>query len=161
MLVGEGCDTSSNYISYFVLGRVIRLQRNDSLPRGFTSHCGTSIWQQRVKNNNNNNNNTVATPTSPACVLVLTAEKRVLVKLLTVTVTDDPNLPWGTKKLSSVLQFIFKCPIYYTRISRASCTDSPSLRILFSLTMMLLRRVMRASMSMVGPVMSQVQITGL
>ena len=39
----------------------------------------------------------MTTPTSPAWVLVLTAEKRIFVKLLTVTVTDEPNLPWRTK----------------------------------------------------------------
>ena len=33
-----------NYFSYLELGFVILLHNRDSLPRGFTSHCGTSIW---------------------------------------------------------------------------------------------------------------------
>ena len=76
---------------------MILLHNRDSLPRGFTSHCGTSIWTHivlklRDMNLVNLRFKNLKPLTSPAMVEVLTAESSVLVKLVTVTVTEDPNL---------------------------------------------------------------------
>ena len=76
---------------------MILLHNRDSLPRGFTSHCGTSIWTTHSSQAQRQlivklRFKILKPLTSPAMVEVLTAESSVLVKLVTVTVTEDPNL---------------------------------------------------------------------
>ena len=91
-------------------------------------------------------------------VEVLTAERSVLVKLVTVTVTEDPNLVCvDTNTCLSQHQ-------YYptvTLICRASCTVAPGLTMDSSSWMILLRLSTRVSRLGAAISCSQLHNTGL